>query len=163
MCIVSFCIGNNYRDLTAASLCVRLLQTHLLHRSPPCFLKQRSIQPVWWWRLLCFSHRETCSHHKGSFAGHTHGIANSGADGSYWTVVILFGFGSGRRITYGHSVFNFGICIFIVLWLRADVFQIPCLHKALFVVRNLKRPTLHILTDRIFSGLYETSIQKFIV
>jgi hypothetical protein len=30
-CIASFCIGNNYRDLTAASLCVRLLQTHLLH------------------------------------------------------------------------------------------------------------------------------------
>ncbi|MEJ7679376.1 MAG: hypothetical protein WKG06_16255 [Segetibacter sp.] len=26
MCIVSFCIGNNYRDLTAASLYVRLLQ-----------------------------------------------------------------------------------------------------------------------------------------
>ncbi|MEO6328805.1 MAG: hypothetical protein ABIO55_07730 [Ginsengibacter sp.] len=44
--IVSFCIGNNYRDLTAASLCVRLLQTHLLYRSPPCSLEQRSIQPV---------------------------------------------------------------------------------------------------------------------
>ena len=71
MCIVSFCIGNNYRDLTAASLCVRLLQTHLLHRSPPGSLEQRSMQPVWWWRLLHFSHRETCSHHKGSFAGHT--------------------------------------------------------------------------------------------
>ena len=74
MCIASFCIGNNYRDLAAASLCVRLLQTHLLFRSPPCSLEQRSIQPVWWWRLLCFSHREDCSHHKGSFAGHTHGV-----------------------------------------------------------------------------------------
>ena len=74
MCIVSFYIGNNYRDLTAASLCVRLLQTHLLHRSPPRPLEQRSMQPVWWWRLLCFSHRETCSHHIGSFPGHTHGV-----------------------------------------------------------------------------------------
>ena len=73
-CIVSFCIGNNYRDLAAASLCVRLLQTHLLYRSPPCTLEQRSIQPVWWWRVLCFSHRETCSHHKGSLPGHTHGV-----------------------------------------------------------------------------------------
>jgi hypothetical protein len=33
MCIVSFYIGNNYRDLIAASLYCRLLQTHLLH---PC-------------------------------------------------------------------------------------------------------------------------------
>ncbi len=32
--------------LVARSLCVRLLQTHLLHRSPPCPLEQRSIQPV---------------------------------------------------------------------------------------------------------------------
>src|ERR1019366_1327458 len=39
MCIVSFCIGNNYRDLTTASLYVRLLQTHLLYRSPPCSLE----------------------------------------------------------------------------------------------------------------------------
>jgi len=46
MCIVSFYIGNNYRDLTAASLCDRLLQTHLLHRSPPRPLEQRSMQPV---------------------------------------------------------------------------------------------------------------------
>jgi len=46
MCIVSFYIGNNYRDLTATSLCVRLLQTHLLHRSPPRPLEQRSMQPV---------------------------------------------------------------------------------------------------------------------
>jgi len=83
MCIVSFCIGNNYRDLTAASLYVRLLQTHLLYRSPPCSLEQRSIQPVWWWRLLFFSHRETYSHHKGSFAGHTHGVLQ------YWGRTLL--------------------------------------------------------------------------
>ncbi len=46
MCIVSFCIDNNYRDLIAASLYVRLLQTHLLHRSPPDPLGPRNMQPV---------------------------------------------------------------------------------------------------------------------
>ena len=30
---------SNYRDLIAASLYVRLLQPHLMHRSPPCSLK----------------------------------------------------------------------------------------------------------------------------
>jgi hypothetical protein len=25
-------------------------------------------------KVAHFSHRETCSHHKGSFAGHTHGV-----------------------------------------------------------------------------------------
>ena len=62
---------SNYRDLIAASLYVRLLQTHLLHRSPPCCLEQRSIQPVWWWRLLRYSLGEDCSHLIDSFAGKT--------------------------------------------------------------------------------------------
>ena len=46
MCIVSFYISNNYRDLIADSLYCRLLQTHLLHRSPPPPLWGRSMQPV---------------------------------------------------------------------------------------------------------------------
>jgi hypothetical protein len=34
---------SNYRDLIAASLYVRILQTHLLHPSPSCSLEQRSM------------------------------------------------------------------------------------------------------------------------
>ena len=46
MCIFSFYRSNNYPNLKAGSLFVRLMQTHMLHRSPPGSLAQRSMQPV---------------------------------------------------------------------------------------------------------------------
>ena len=138
MCIVSFCIGSNYRDLTAASLCVRLLQTHLLHRSPPDPLEPRSMQPVWWWRLLRFSHRETCSHHKGSFAGHTHSVANSRSDVHFISFSSLVILGSGRRNSYELLLLSSSINYIIIGSSRLDVQWIPHLQQYLSVSCKLK-------------------------
>ncbi len=99
-------------------------------------LEQRSIQPVWWWRLLHFSHRETYSHHKGSFAGHTQGFAIVGLNGRTISSYTKFGFSSSLTEFYQSFVINFIKSFSIGLRFQADGILLPHHRKALFVVGN---------------------------
>ena len=79
MCIVSFYIGNNYRDLIAA-LSVRSTLTD----SPVASFTTRPLRATQhatglMVKVARFSHREASSHRNSSLAGHTHCIAKIGA------------------------------------------------------------------------------------
>ncbi len=79
MCIVPFCIVNNYRG-PHSRFTMRSTHTDAPPRQPALNVANvftasllRATQHATGSivKVALFSHRETCSHHKGSFAGHT--------------------------------------------------------------------------------------------
>ena len=99
MCIVSFYIGYNYRDLIAA-LSIRSTLTD----APVASFTTRPLRATQhatglMVKVAHFSHREADSHHIGSLTGHTQCIAKSQGWTSKHRLQIIVSIGSGRKVS----------------------------------------------------------------
>jgi len=100
LCIVSFYIGTNYRDLIAALSVRSTLTDSPVASFTTLLLRATQHATGLMVKVARFSHREAYSHRNSSLAGHTHCIAKIGA---------------------GHCNFDFGSVAALV---RADRFSI---------------------------------------
>jgi RNA polymerase sigma factor (sigma-70 family) len=76
-------------------------------------------------KVAHFSHREACSHHNSSFAGHTHWVCFYAGRTQVQSASTQYQLLSGRRVSICLFVVNFNFSNFIGLQFRADTATIP--------------------------------------